>query len=887
MDVVEGSGPERTIENVDELLKAGFMSVIQMVRASHRLPKVGNDFEYYETFPGFQHFTKYQKSKVLSMIDTLLKNQGIKENFCAERKSTLNEAEDLTDSLVSCNDLFIERINAMMDQVQAKAKKNHGSHVENIEETPLGKPRDAATVSTTNSTLPAPKTVVSSWNKVDKHGRSKSFRLIQAYNIMRPQLKFKDKIDNSPAPFVPKLTKKPNALKPLPDALINLHQKGQQKVGPSDASVALTNLIQSVRNDQDEDPSIYLHPYQYEIEQYQVSEEQLAPTEPIKADVMKPTDCTYIDCVEGLQLLIAELKNYKEIAIDLEAHSYRSYQGIVCLMQISTRKRDYIVDTLQLRSDMQLFNKVFTDPSIVKVFHGADSDIVWLQKDFGVYVVNMFDTGQASRVLQMEKHSLDYLLRHFCGIQSDKRYQLADWRIRPIPEEMMTYAQGDTHYLLYIYDMLKKQLHDEGNGRDHLVRTVFNRSKEITLLKYQKPAPVTEDSHQVFLDKQRQRKSIRKTYDNQQMEALKMLYGWRDNLARIEDESTGYILPNHMMMQIAEILPREEQGVIALCNPIPPMLRQHLNTVHRMIMDARKVPRHNIIQQKPSSSENKDDTTATEKSTVTDPYSDILTCPHDFSHWSPDHTVNVYKPPSKGSGRLKKTSSLFGPFNKEGEGDDQVIDGSRTGVQHACLKGPTPTEEAIATLESLQKEQWNPFALYLPKELNNSNRTPCEQDAVQIATFESMLRGSYTWVLKDIVPTEPDPSNKRTGSMTLSQEESANDSSMNPTPTKQPRTELKTQPPQKEFGTRIQVGDSNRITTEEQVVAIKDMMRNKSQKVKQITKAMKRTHQDHQEDGESNPRPFVPHQYKKSDFSRFGQQSTGGVKRKKQKFKKS
>ena len=49
---------------------------------------------------------------------------------------------------------------------------------------------------------------------------------------------------------------------------------------------------------------------------------------------MKPTDCTYIDCVEGLQLLVAELKNYKEIAIDLEAHSYRSYQGIVCLMQV-------------------------------------------------------------------------------------------------------------------------------------------------------------------------------------------------------------------------------------------------------------------------------------------------------------------------------------------------------------------------------------------------------------------------------------------------------------------------------------------------------------------------------------------------------------------------
>ena len=36
-----------------------------------------------------------------------------------------------------------------------------------------------------------------------------------------------------------------------------------------------------------------------------------------------------------------------------------------------------------------------------QVLHGADSDIVWLQRDFGIYVVNMFDTGQAARVLGM------------------------------------------------------------------------------------------------------------------------------------------------------------------------------------------------------------------------------------------------------------------------------------------------------------------------------------------------------------------------------------------------------------------------------------------------------------------------------------------------------
>jgi ribonuclease D len=41
----------------------------------------------------------------------------------------------------------------------------------------------------------------------------------------------------------------------------------------------------------------------------------------------------------------------------------------------------------------------------------------WLQRDFGVYVVNMFDTGQAARVLQLPGLGLKYLLQHFCGVQ--------------------------------------------------------------------------------------------------------------------------------------------------------------------------------------------------------------------------------------------------------------------------------------------------------------------------------------------------------------------------------------------------------------------------------------------------------------------------------------
>jgi exosome complex exonuclease RRP6 len=41
----------------------------------------------------------------------------------------------------------------------------------------------------------------------------------------------------------------------------------------------------------------------------------------------------------------------------------------------------------------------FLTHNIHQIFHGAASDIVWLQQDFNLYIVNLFDTYHASKVL--------------------------------------------------------------------------------------------------------------------------------------------------------------------------------------------------------------------------------------------------------------------------------------------------------------------------------------------------------------------------------------------------------------------------------------------------------------------------------------------------------
>ena len=75
---------------------------------------------------------------------------------------------------------------------------------------------------------------------------------------------------------------------------------------------------------------------------------------------------TWVSTRAQLTALIDKLRESREIAIDLEYHSYRAYRGFVCLMQISTREEDWIVDPFELRDDLEDLNEVFTNPSIVK-----------------------------------------------------------------------------------------------------------------------------------------------------------------------------------------------------------------------------------------------------------------------------------------------------------------------------------------------------------------------------------------------------------------------------------------------------------------------------------------------------------------------------------------
>lgn len=127
-------------------------------------------------------------------------------------------------------------------------------------------------------------------------------------NLDKPQENFDTPVDNErDAPHVPILWGKPNSIVPLQKSINNTSHIYEAEMRMLDYETLLG--------------------------------EESVPREPFSF----PTACAehpfeYIDTEAALQALADILKanNYSEIAIDLENHSYRSFLGFSCLMQVRT-----------------------------------------------------------------------------------------------------------------------------------------------------------------------------------------------------------------------------------------------------------------------------------------------------------------------------------------------------------------------------------------------------------------------------------------------------------------------------------------------------------------------------------------------------------------------
>ena len=230
------------------------------------------------------------------------------------------------------------------------------------------------------------------------------------------------------------------------------------------------------------------------------------------------------------------------------------------------------MDALALCPDIgPCLGPLFADPFIAKVAHGARGDIEWLQRDFGICVVNLFDTGLACRALGRPA-GLAPLLADILGVTADKRWQLADWRARPLPRAALDYARADTHYLLHVADELRRALLTAGDetspswsapplrpGAEEAgaLGAVLEASRRLCLTLYTPPAWSPASALETACRAGLKRDSVAAS-------VFVALADWRDAAARAADESVGFIAPKALLVKLARAAPTTPAALAAV-----------------------------------------------------------------------------------------------------------------------------------------------------------------------------------------------------------------------------------------------------------------------------------------------------------------------------------
>ncbi|MBI1823577.1 MAG: HRDC domain-containing protein [Nitrospirae bacterium] len=169
----------------------------------------------------------------------------------------------------------------------------------------------------------------------------------------------------------------------------------------------------------------------------------------------------YVTEKDQLLGAVRDLSACSEIGVDIEGDSLFHYQDRVCLIQITGNGKNFIFDPLLLDS-VESLSVLFQNERIVKIFHGAEYDLISLKRDFKFSIISIFDTVLAARALGLKAFSLQHLVWLYFNIPLEKTHQKANWSRRPVPKDQLEYAYKDTFFLPELYEKLSTEVKNKG-----------------------------------------------------------------------------------------------------------------------------------------------------------------------------------------------------------------------------------------------------------------------------------------------------------------------------------------------------------------------------------------------------------------------------------------
>lgn len=291
------------------------------------------------------------------------------------------------------------------------------------------------------------------------------------------------------------------------------------------------------------------------------------------------TPLILVETPEALAACAEALAKATCIGVDTESDSFHHYREKVCLIQISDLHTDYVVDPLSV-PDLSPLAPVFANPAIIKVFHGADFDVVSMKRDHGFAFHGIFDTMISAQFLGLPHVGLADLVHHWWSVTLDKKWQRHDWAARPLLDEHLDYARGDSHWLPALRDLLSRRLAAVGR-----LEHVAEECAVIERREWVRPRNQPDDFLRVKGSKQLGPDSLR---------VLRGVYQWRNREAEAQDRPGFKVLPEEILYELAVQIPRSPEALASCFRRNAPFVRRYgaelLDAIEAGLADPEPLP---------------------------------------------------------------------------------------------------------------------------------------------------------------------------------------------------------------------------------------------------------------------------------------------------------
>lgn len=167
---------------------------------------------------------------------------------------------------------------------------------------------------------------------------------------------------------------------------------------------------------------------------------------------------TYIDSIEDLAYLNKELSKKSFLGIDTEFRRTTKDNMKLALLQVNDEEEIYLIDALLIQNPGDHASFLFSE-SVTKILHSCKEDLEAIYSWTRCEMANIFDTQIANSFLNGE-YTISYqgLVKKELGIVLTKNETRSNWIRRPLTDSQLKYASLDVEYLIYLYQLQKKEL---------------------------------------------------------------------------------------------------------------------------------------------------------------------------------------------------------------------------------------------------------------------------------------------------------------------------------------------------------------------------------------------------------------------------------------------